>query len=147
MSRSIRASTEGCAPATSVHRAAAPGRPGDRTRPAYESLLRPVCATRLLRAAAASLVVLALAPAAAVAASGARPHGQRPATNSTREPHISRALLARGSGYGAAHGSALVRTLQRRLAGVGYAPGPIDGLYGPLTEGAVRAFQAARGLP
>jgi TPR repeat protein len=36
--------------------------------------------------------------------------------------------------------------MQRRLTGLGYAPGPIDGLYGPLTEQAVRRFQATHGL-
>jgi peptidoglycan hydrolase-like protein with peptidoglycan-binding domain len=44
-------------------------------------------------------------------------------------------------------GSRLVRDLQRLLARVGDAPGPIDGRFGPLTEWAVRSFQAARGLP
>lgn len=44
-------------------------------------------------------------------------------------------------------GSELVRALQRRLALAGYAPGPIDGRYGQLTEQAVRHFQAAHGLP
>lgn len=55
-------------------------------------------------------------------------------------------LIAFGDGYGGAHGSLAVRSLQRRLAGLGYAPGPIDGRYGPLTEQAVRRFQAAHGL-
>ena len=31
--------------------------------------------------------------------------------------------------------------LQERLTALGYAPGPIDGAYGPATAGAVRAFQ------
>ncbi|HET6871009.1 MAG TPA: peptidoglycan-binding protein [Solirubrobacteraceae bacterium] len=55
-------------------------------------------------------------------------------------------LLAFGSGYAGAHGSGAVRALQRRLAGLGYAPGPIDGRYGPLTDQAVRRFQATHGL-
>jgi len=43
-------------------------------------------------------------------------------------------------------GSAAVRSLQRSLVRVGDAPGPIDGRYGPLTERAVRRFQARAGL-
>jgi peptidoglycan hydrolase-like protein with peptidoglycan-binding domain len=39
-----------------------------------------------------------------------------------------------------------VRQLQRALRHGAYAPGPVDGLYGPLTEGAVRRFQQAHGL-
>ena len=54
-------------------------------------------------------------------------------------------VLYPGTGY-AGHGAGRVRVLQRRLAGAGYAPGPIDGRYGPRTEQAVRRFQAARGL-
>jgi peptidoglycan hydrolase-like protein with peptidoglycan-binding domain len=37
--------------------------------------------------------------------------------------------------------------LQDDLAGLGYYQGGIDGLYGPLTEEAVRSFQASYGLP
>jgi Tfp pilus assembly protein PilF len=55
-------------------------------------------------------------------------------------------VLAFGSGYASAHGSAAVRALQRRLAALNYAPGPVDGRYGPLTEQAVRSFQATHGL-
>lgn len=39
-----------------------------------------------------------------------------------------------------------VTDLQTRLAGRGVDPGPIDGIYGPLTDAAVRAFQAAAGI-
>ncbi len=56
------------------------------------------------------------------------------------------AVLALGSGYSSRHGSALVRALQRRLAGLGDPPGPIDGRYGPLSEQAVIRFQATHGL-
>lgn len=39
-----------------------------------------------------------------------------------------------------------VRAVQLRLASLGLAPGPIDGIYGPRTTAAVRAFQSSRGL-
>jgi len=39
-----------------------------------------------------------------------------------------------------------VLTVQQQLATLGYAPGPLDGGYGPTTAAAVRAFQGARGL-
>jgi peptidoglycan hydrolase-like protein with peptidoglycan-binding domain len=39
-----------------------------------------------------------------------------------------------------------VRLAQRALAAAGYSPGPIDGIYGPLTAKAVRGFQDAEGL-
>lgn len=39
-----------------------------------------------------------------------------------------------------------VADLQRRLAALGFAPGPIDGIYGPQTTSAVRAFQHSRGI-
>ena len=55
-------------------------------------------------------------------------------------------VLALGSGYSSRGGAAHVRTLQRRLARAGFAFGPIDGRYGPLTEQAVRSFQTAHGL-
>lgn len=37
--------------------------------------------------------------------------------------------------------------LQRRLAALGFDPGPVDGKVGPSTKGAIRAFQKSRGLP
>lgn len=54
-------------------------------------------------------------------------------------------LLMPGAGY-VTGGSAPVRQLQRLLVRAGYAPGPIDGRYGPLTESAVRDFQKGQGL-
>lgn len=39
-----------------------------------------------------------------------------------------------------------VRRLQRALASVGIDPGPIDGIFGTLTDAAVRRFQGAQGL-
>ncbi len=40
-----------------------------------------------------------------------------------------------------------VATLQQLLIGAGYDPGPVDGVFGNLTERAVVAFQDAHGLP
>jgi peptidoglycan hydrolase-like protein with peptidoglycan-binding domain/TPR repeat protein len=53
--------------------------------------------------------------------------------------------LQLGAGYPT--GSPLVRDLQRRLSRAGHSPGPIDGLYGPLTKAAVMGYQADHGLP
>jgi len=39
-----------------------------------------------------------------------------------------------------------VEKVQRRLARFGFAPGPVDGAYGPRTEAAVKAFQMIAGL-
>lgn len=39
-----------------------------------------------------------------------------------------------------------VADLQRRLQGLGFSPGPVDGVYGPQTRAAVRAYQSSRGL-
>jgi hypothetical protein len=40
-----------------------------------------------------------------------------------------------------------IKELQRALSSAGFNPGPIDGVYGPLTRAAVRRFQKAKGLP
>jgi hypothetical protein len=40
-----------------------------------------------------------------------------------------------------------VKALQSQLSWLGFEPGQVDGRYGPLTTGAVRRFQEARGLP
>nr|WP_242482402.1 proton-conducting transporter membrane subunit [Thiocystis violacea] len=41
----------------------------------------------------------------------------------------------------------LVDLLQQQLSRLGFDPGPIDGLIGPKTRGAIRAFQEAQALP
>jgi peptidoglycan hydrolase-like protein with peptidoglycan-binding domain len=73
-----------------------------------------------------------------------RHRGHSVARALTHQPHI--VLLAPGSGFQQAAGSGSVRVLQRRLTGLGFAPGPIDGRYGPLTTHAVERFQSAYGL-
>ena len=54
--------------------------------------------------------------------------------------------LEAGVGFGRVGGSRRVRGLQRALRRRGYAPGPVDGLFGPNTAAAVRRFQKAHGL-
>ena len=41
----------------------------------------------------------------------------------------------------------VVIEVQSLLAACGFSPGPVDGIFGSLTQSAVRALQAARGLP
>jgi peptidoglycan hydrolase-like protein with peptidoglycan-binding domain len=54
-------------------------------------------------------------------------------------------MLGLGAGYVQRGGSVRVRRLQRQLRRLGTRPGPIDGLYGPLTAAAVARFQRAQG--
>lgn len=114
-------------------------------------------------AAGVSVLTLALSPGAALAADGSgraahragahAPHHMHPRSVITRRRHSATSQasqrhlpvrLAPGSGYQQA--SARVRGLQRQLARLGFAPGPVDGRYGPLTTHAVQRFQAAAGL-
>ena len=72
--------------------------------------------------------------------------GRMRARAAVRAGHRSGYLLVPGSGYQQAAGSTDVRSLQRGLRRLGFAPGPIDGRYGPLTTHSVERFQAAVGL-
>jgi Putative peptidoglycan binding domain len=67
-----------------------------------------------------------------------------PTTRGAAVPTVR--VLSRGAGYERVDGSDPVRRLQRDLRGLDQRPGPIDGLYGPLTQGAVERFQSTRGL-
>jgi hypothetical protein len=58
----------------------------------------------------------------------------------------SGALLAPGAGFDQPDGSHPVRRVQRLLRRLGESPGPIDGLYGPRTAGAVQRFQSSHAL-
>jgi peptidoglycan hydrolase-like protein with peptidoglycan-binding domain len=112
---------------------------GERRLRRRHLLVPSPATTRILWAAAVSAIVLALTPTAALASVR---RSSPPAPGAA----ASAATLAPGSGYGRPGGSTQVRSLQRRLERAGYAPGPIDGLYGPLTEGAVDRFQATHDL-
>jgi len=117
------------------------------TRAWVEMLLKATSATkRLVGFLVAIMLAVALVPASALARSSsssqANPQNKQQTTHSRR---VATAVLALGSGY-VGHGLGRVRALQRRLLQAGYAPGPIDGRYGPRTEQAVMRFQAAHGL-
>jgi peptidoglycan hydrolase-like protein with peptidoglycan-binding domain/DNA invertase Pin-like site-specific DNA recombinase len=60
--------------------------------------------------------------------------------------NLGGAPLQRGAGYGAAGAADRVRALQRALRSLGWAPGRVDGLFGPRTESAVMRLQQATGL-
>ena len=51
-----------------------------------------------------------------------------------------------GGGGGGVFHLGTLRGVQEALSALGYDPGPADGLDGPRTQAAVRAFQGARGL-
>jgi peptidoglycan hydrolase-like protein with peptidoglycan-binding domain len=102
-------------------------------------LARPGLATGAL----AAVLMLCLA-GTSLGAGGNQGQAQRGETSQAIRP--SSGLLGPGAGYAVHGGSRLVRALQRRLRRGGYTTGPVDGLYGPRTTGAVRRFQQANGL-
>ena len=145
MSRSNRAWVESRAPLNGVEKRASfeeqiPLKPG--------LLLEAISLTkRLVRFLAASMLVIALVPASALAGSSGSSHATlQNKQQTTHTHHLGAVVQSLGSGYSSRHGSGRVRVLQHRLVRAGDAPGPIDGRYGPRTEQAVSRFQATHGL-
>jgi pyruvate ferredoxin oxidoreductase gamma subunit len=68
------------------------------------------------------------------------------ARGTARGAEADSSLIAAGAGYGSPQGSERVRAVQHRLIRAGERPGPVDGLYGPLTQDAVERLQAGEGL-
>jgi peptidoglycan hydrolase-like protein with peptidoglycan-binding domain/DNA-binding CsgD family transcriptional regulator len=69
-----------------------------------------------------------------------------PQTRTHLRYHGTEPFAGLGAGYSRPGGSDLTREIQRRLRALGFQPGPVDGLFGPRTERAVRDFQESRGL-
>ena len=61
-------------------------------------------------------------------------------------PAGSSGALRPGTGADRPGGSVRVRELQRRLRGLGYRPGPVDGVLGPRTRAAAAWFAHKHGL-
>jgi peptidoglycan hydrolase-like protein with peptidoglycan-binding domain len=106
--------------------------------------------TAVWRALAISLFALVF-PATAMAGTAAAQSTSASVRASGAPPRAALArlghpVLTLGSGYGVSGGSTTVRVLQRDLEAGGYPPGRLDGIYGPRTQAAVLAFQAAHGL-
>lgn len=86
----------------------------------------------------------------------AQPTGDAGAGQATREARLSFANYAPpgwsagrvsfGVGDTRPNASQRVREVQRRLRGLGYDAGPIDGIFGARTEAAVRRYQRRTGL-
>lgn len=79
----------------------------------------------------------------------AQPHGHEAVRTSSAStpPGWSAGAVSLGTGLTRADGSRRVREVQRRLRRLGYAPGRVDGIYGPRTRAAVGWFQRKHGLP
>src|SRR4051794_18787215 len=109
------------------------------------------CARRAL-AFAAVLIAWSVAIAPAADAAGGTPptptaaaqqdHGSAP----MHHAQWSAGPVMRWTGYWKPSGSQRVREVQRTLNHVGYHAGPVDGLFGPITERAVHRFQARHRL-
>jgi hypothetical protein len=71
------------------------------------------------------------------------PERDRVATATTT---ASDRAMSLGAGFGRAAGSPQVRALQRILRSLGYACGPVDGLFGTRTQASLQWFQIKHGL-
>ena len=94
--------------------------------------------SRFVVAAALTMLLVALTPGVASAANNEKSSSSVAVASST--------VVGPGAGFGHATGAQRVRLIQRKLIAEGFSPGPLDGLYGPLTTAAVMRFQRSRGL-
>jgi Putative peptidoglycan binding domain len=79
---------------------------------------------------------------------GAPIHRPLPAREpvATATARTSDHAMSLGAGFGRAAGSPEVRALQRILRSLGYACGPVDGLFGTRTQASLQWFQIKHGL-
>ncbi|HEU4974206.1 MAG TPA: peptidoglycan-binding protein [Baekduia sp.] len=100
-------------------------------------------------AAVVVMLVAAIALAPDASAATAPAYEQRTGATPASLVHVagwSAGPVARWTGYHRQGGSRRVREVQRRLRRLGYAPGPVDGRFGPRTERATLRFQLRNAL-
>jgi peptidoglycan hydrolase-like protein with peptidoglycan-binding domain len=105
--------------------------------------LRALDAKRPAIWALAALITLLMAP---VAAAKSPPTGSEGARGADLPAGWSAGPVAFGTGFHSSHASKRVREVQGKLNRLNYGAGPVDGLFGPLTDAAVRRFQHHSGL-
>jgi DNA invertase Pin-like site-specific DNA recombinase len=91
----------------------------------------------------ATLAVAVLSPQPALARDEA---GKAPAAGNCWPAGWEAGTVRLGTGYQRPNGSERVREVQRRLKRAGARPGPVDGLFGPLTQAAVKRFQRSHDI-
>jgi peptidoglycan hydrolase-like protein with peptidoglycan-binding domain len=87
-------------------------------------------------------IVFAFAMAPAAAAESPPGGSDAGAQGTDRPAGWSAAQVALGTGFHSPGASERVREVQRRLNRLGYGTGAVDGLFGPITDAAVRRFQS-----
>lgn len=93
---------------------------------------------------AAALAATVAVPATASAGS---PNREGVTSWATYHPNgWSAGSVQRGTGYVRKGASSRVREVQRRLNRLGYRVGKVDGLFGPITDAAVRRYQSDQAL-
>ena len=123
---------------------------GPRWPPRLEEPGRTILKARL-SVVVGALVALAIASTGGSAyasdAAASSPRDARPASVAVDRVDWAAGSVARWTGYRSNGGSERVRAVQGTLRRLEYRPGPVDGLFGPLTERAVLRFQRAEALP
>jgi peptidoglycan hydrolase-like protein with peptidoglycan-binding domain len=86
------------------------------------------------------------APAAAAPAAAAQAVPDSSVAAASPPPAAAARAAPDPSAAAAQMPTAEVRDVQGRLRAMGFNPGPVDGIVGPLTESAAQQYQRARGL-
>jgi hypothetical protein len=88
---------------------------------------------------------------AAKAPAATQPGGTMSGTDTAKTPAMSQGTAGKSKAMSSDMSKAMkgerVRSVQEALKAKGYDPGPIDGVFGPKTQTALKEFQKAESLP